>query len=203
MTGTRRYVSPQREARAAATRQRILEAFRDQLIAGHDTLSPSEAAAAAGCSVRTVHGYFPSRESRIEALAEWLDAQLYEEPVPNPTSIDDLPDHFRRIHRSALGLPLASALLAQRGSEWAEVRARRRGARLDAVRQVVADVGAPTAVTDETAAVLVELAGGEVSIGMRERSGLADDRICDAIARTVEVLVADLVARSGAPAATS
>ena len=61
--------------------------------------------------MRTVHGYFPSRESRVEALAEWLDAQLYEEPVPTPTSIDDLPDHFRRIHRSALDLPLAAALL--------------------------------------------------------------------------------------------
>lgn len=198
MTDTRRYVSPQREAQAAATRQRILEAFRDQLIAGHDALSPSEAAEAAGCSVRTVHGYFPSRESRVEALAEWLDSQLYGESVPYPATVDDLPDHFRRIHQIALGSPLAAALLAQRGSEWAAVRDRRRAARLDAIREVAESVGAPPAITEEVAAVLVELASGEVSIGMRERSGLPDDRICDAIARTVEVLVTDLRARSGA-----
>ena len=71
MTGTRSYVSPKRQAKAEATRHAILEAFREQLIEpGRDQLSPTDAAAAAGCSVRTVHGYFPTQESRILGLAE-------------------------------------------------------------------------------------------------------------------------------------
>jgi len=52
----RRYVSPKREAQAAATRSAILDAFVEQLSdPGRNTLSPSEAAAQAGVSVRTVH----------------------------------------------------------------------------------------------------------------------------------------------------
>ena len=83
MSPTRSYVSPKREAQAAATRQAILEAFCAQLLdEGRDDLSPTEAAAAAGCSVRTVHTHFPTRESRVESssvrrwcVADWIQAR--------------------------------------------------------------------------------------------------------------------------------
>jgi AcrR family transcriptional regulator len=66
----RRYVSPKREAQAAATRSAILDAFVEQLSdPGRDTLSPSEAAVRAGVSVRTVHLYFPNLESQVAALS--------------------------------------------------------------------------------------------------------------------------------------
>jgi AcrR family transcriptional regulator len=67
----RRYVSPKREAQAAATRSAILDAFVEQLSdPGRNTLSPSEAAVRAGVSVRTVHLYFPNLESQVAAPAE-------------------------------------------------------------------------------------------------------------------------------------
>lgn len=190
---TRRYVSPKREAEAEATRRRILEAFRHQLVdEGRDTLSPSAAAERAGCSVRTVHGHFPSRESRVEALAEHLDAELYPEPVVPPTSDDALGDHYRRIHRSALGSELATALLSQGGSEWQQIRARRREERLEAIRTIVRSIGAPHEATEDALGVLLMLAGGEVAITMRDQVGLEAERIPEAIANTVELIVEDL-----------
>lgn len=202
MSTTRRYVSPKREARAAATRQAILEAFRDQLLeGGRDTLSPTDAAARSGCSVRTVHGHFPTRESRVEALAEWLEEDLYPEPLPLPTSVDDLPDHYRTIHRAALASPLTPTLVGQTGSEWREVRSRRRAERLDAIRRVVASIGAPDDAATDATAVLLTLAGGEVTMIMRDQLGLDERRIPDAVAHTVELIIADLAGpRSPSPA---
>ncbi len=190
---TRRYNSPKREAEAEATRRRILDAFRHQLVTeGRDTLSPTDAAKRAGCSVRTVHGHFPSQESRIEALARNLDAEIYAEPPIPPETADDLGDHYRLIHQAALGSELSAALLSQVGSEWREIRALRRAARLDAVRTVVEGLGAPKEATEKALAVLLALAGGEVAIAMRDQSGLDADKVPDAIAHTVELVVADL-----------
>ena len=74
MTDSRTYVSPKREAQAAATRDAILEAFADQLADPTCTaLSPTDAAQRVGVSVRTVHNYFPDDDARIIALGEWLD----------------------------------------------------------------------------------------------------------------------------------
>lgn len=192
MSPTRRYVSPKREAKAAATRRAILEAFRDQLMEpGRDSLSPTDAAAAVGCSVRTVHGHFPTGESRIEALAALLEEELYAERLVLPTSADDLPEHYRTVHRAALDSPFTEALVSRSG-EWRQVRSRRRGDRLEAVRQVVAAIGAPAERTEEATAVLLSLAGGEVTLLLRDQAGLAADRIPDALAHTVELIVADL-----------
>lgn len=71
MTASRRYVSPKREAQAAATREAILQAFAEQLSSpGRTTLSSSEVAHRAGVSVRTVHMHFPAANNQIIALAE-------------------------------------------------------------------------------------------------------------------------------------
>lgn len=197
MSASRTYNSPAREAKAAATRHAILEAFRDQLLEpGRDSLSPKEAAEVAGCSVRTVHGHFPTGESRVEALAELLDTEFYTDGPPLPTSADDLTEHYRTIHRAALASPLAEALVTQPG-EFRRVRSHRRADRLKAVRRVVAGIGAPAAPTDNATAVLLALAGAEVAIHMRDEAGLDAAHIPDAIADTVELIVADLRRTAG------
>ncbi len=193
MTTTRRYRSPTRAAQAEATRQAILDAFRDQLLEpGREALSPTDAASAAGCSVRTVHGYFPTKESRVVALAESLEHELWAEPVRPPETADDLPDHFRRIHEKALGDPLAAALIKHGGAEWEEVRARRRADRLEAVRRTIAEIGAPAAPTAQATAAILALAGAEVSLTMRDELGLDAGEIPDALAYAVGAIVSDL-----------
>jgi hypothetical protein len=60
------------------------------------------------------------------------------------------------------------------------------------VRQVVAAIGAPAEPTEEATAVLFSLAGGEVALLLRDQAGLDVDRIPDALAHTVALIVADL-----------
>ncbi len=191
MSETRRYVSPKREAQAAATREAILEAFAEQLAEpGRDKLSPSEAALRAGVSLRTVHFHFPNEESQITAIGERFDRVLYPEGVVLASGPDDLPRYFRDIHRKALKHPVSRALASGRGV-WQEIRKSRRAKRLDAIRKAVRAIGAPPRATAEATAMLLSLSGADASWSMHDH-GLPLDRIPDAIANTVELIVTRL-----------
>jgi AcrR family transcriptional regulator len=192
MTSARRYVSPKREAQAAATREAILSAFAEQLSAGgRDKLSPSEAAARAGVSLRTVHFHFPNEESQIIALSGWLDRMLYPDGVVLAGGPDDLPRYYRDIHAMALRHPLTRALASSRSGVWQEVRNRRRIERLDAIRRAVKAIGAPPKATDEATAMLLSLSGADASYRLHDH-GLALEAIPDVIANTVALIVAQL-----------
>lgn len=192
MTATRRYTSPKREAQAAATREAILSAFAEQLSEpGRDRLSPSEAAVRAGVSLRTVHFHFPNEESQILALGEWFDRQIFPSGVETASGPDDLARYYRDIHRMGLQHPVSRVLTARRTGIWHEVRQRRRGKRLDAIRSAVRAIGAPPRVTEDTLAVLLALSGGDASWMVHDQ-GLPIERVPDAIAAAVQVIVDDL-----------
>lgn len=197
MSESRRYVSPKREAQAAATRDAILEAFMEQLAdPGRDTISPKVAAARAGVSVRTVHTYFPNHESQVRALGDYLDRLLYPDGFLVAQGPDDLSRYFRDIHTLALQAPEISGLVAiPRVGLWSEVRQRRRTERLDAIRQSVSKIGAPEAATEEATAMLLSLSGADASLPLHELYGLPLDRIPAVIARTVDLIVSDLRAQ--------
>ena len=191
MTETRRYVSPKREAQAAATREAILDAFAEQLSEpGRDKLSPSEAALRAGVSLRTVHFHFPNEESQIIAIGQWFDQLLYPDGVVLAANLDDLPRYFRDIHRKALRHPVSRALATGRGV-WQEMRKSRRAARLDAIRKAVKAIGAPKRATDDATEMLLSLSGADASWPLHDH-GLPLERIPDVIANTVELIVAQL-----------
>ena len=191
MTSTHRYVSPKRDAQAAATREAILSAFAQQLSEpGRDKLSPSEAALRAGVSLRTVHFHFPNEESQILALSDWLDRMVYPDGVVLASGPDDLPRYFRDIHAMALKHPLTRALAASRGGAWQEVRHRRRVKRLDAIRNAVKAIGAPTKATGATA-MLLSLSGADASWPLHDH-GLPLERIPDVIVNTVALIIEQL-----------
>lgn len=194
MTASRRYVSPKREAQAAATREAILQAFAEQL-SGPDrtTLSPSEAARRAGVSVRTVHMHFPTADDQIIALGEWFDRHFYPQGVRVAEGPDDLARYFHDIHQSALGWPLTRALATAPSPVWRQVRQRRRAGRLDAIRRSVAAIGAPPRATQDATVTLLSMAGADFSWAMHDY-GLPLDRIPGTIARTVQLIVDDLQA---------
>jgi AcrR family transcriptional regulator len=196
---SRSYVSPKREAQAAATREAILQAFAEQLTEHEGAgLSPSEAAARAGVSVRTVHAYFPNRDDQIVALSEWFDRRFHPEGVRVAEGPDDLPRYFRDVHENALRSPLSRALATASSPLWREIRERRRAVRLEAVRSAVRSIGAPPRATEEATAVLLALSGAEVSWTLHDH-GLAASRIPDAIAHTVQLVVDDLEAAAERP----
>lgn len=191
MSTARRYVSPKRDAQAQATRTAILEAFAEQLSApGRDTLSPSEAAARAGVSLRTVHFHFPNEASQIAALGEWFDATIRLSAVPLASGPDDLTRYFREIHRLGLKHPI-TRVLSSGGGVWREMRATRRTARLDAIRRAVKAIGAPPRATAEATAMLLSLSGADASWTLHDH-GLPLERVPDAIVHTVELIVEDL-----------
>jgi AcrR family transcriptional regulator len=193
---TRRYVSPKRQAQAAATREAILEAFADQLSEPGDTLSPSEAARRAGVSVRTVHLYFPNLESQVVALGEWFDRRFYPKGVVLASGPDDLARYFRDIHANALSSPLTRALTSSSSKVWREVRQRRRAQRLDAIREAVAAIGAPATATKDATAMLLSLSGADASWPLHDLYGLPLDRVPDVIANTVQLIVDQLKAQA-------
>ena len=196
MSATRRYVSPKREAQAAATRRAILEAFAAQLSeSGRDTLSPSDAAVRAGVSLRTVHVHFPNEASQIAALGEWFDNVLYPQGVVLASGPDDLPRYFHDIHELALKHPLSRVLLSDKVL-WREIRQRRRVTRLDAIRRAVAAIGAPPEATADATAMLLSLSGADASWPLYDH-GLPLERIPAVIANTVELIVNQLHAKVG------
>ncbi len=203
MTASRRYVSPTRQARAAATRDTILEAFAEQLSEpGRNTLSPSEAARRAGVSVRTVHTHFPNSDSQIVALGEWFDRHFYPNGVEVASGPDDLARYFREIHTNALATPLTRALATSSSTVWKEVRQRRRTARLDAIRRAVAAIGAPPRATDDATAMLLSLSGADASWPLHDLYGLPLERVPDVIANTVQLVVDQLTAAATSGRAT-
>ncbi len=189
---TRTYVSPKREAKAAATRAAILDAFVAQMAdPDWEALSPTDAARRAGVSVRTVHAHFPNKRSQIEALAEWFDEQTFPIAPALATGPDDLVRYFRDVHRLALADP-ANKTLAELIMKWPELREQRRAHRLDAIRSAVAAVGAPPEATADATAMLLALSGADISWPMHDVHGVPKDRVPDVIANTVELIVADL-----------
>jgi AcrR family transcriptional regulator len=192
---TRSYVSPKREAQAQATRKAIVEAFAEQLAEpGRDHLSPSEAAARAGVSLRTVHFHFPNEASQIAALGEWFDGVLYPKGVVLVQGPDDLPRYFHDIHAMALKHPISRVLASDRGV-WREMRKLRRAKRLEAIRQAVKAIGAPPRATAEATAMLLSLSGADASWPLHDH-GLPLERIPDVIANTVELIVNQLRAKA-------
>lgn len=195
MSSTRSYVSPKREAQAVATRQAILEAFAEQLSEpGRDKLSPSEAAARAGVSLRTVHFHFPNEASQVAALGEWFDKVLYPKGVVLVSGPDDLPRYFRDIHAMALQHPVSRALASDRGV-WREMRQLRRAKRLEAIRQAVKSIGAPPRATADATAMLLSLSGADASWPLHDH-GLPLDRAPAVIANTVELIVNQLKSKA-------
>jgi AcrR family transcriptional regulator len=193
VTASRRYVSPTRQAHAAATREAILAAFAEQLSQpGRSTLSPSEAALRAGVSVRTVHTHFPNSDSQITALGEWFDRHFYPNGVQLADGPDDLARYFHDIHANALTTPVARALATASSTVWKEIRQRRRAARLDAIRAAVAAIGAPPEATEDATAMLLSLSGADASWPLHDLYGLPLDRIPGVIAHTVQLIVDDL-----------
>lgn len=191
MSSARTYVSPGRQAQAAATREAILEAFVEQLSEpGRGTLSPIEAARRVGVSVRTVHLYFPNLESQMQALGDWYDRQLYPGGVQVAQDADDLPRYFRDIHTMVLTSPYRAVALAM--LRWPAIRHPRRAQRLDAIRRAVAAIGAPAKATEDATAMLLSLSGLDASWPMHDLYGLPIDRIPNVIANTVESIVDQL-----------
>ena len=196
MTATRSYNSPARQARRQQTKRAIVEAFIAQLgDPGQSVLSPAAAARAVGVSIRTVHHYFPDADAQLAAVAEEVEARLYPHPPPLPRTPAELPDLVTAVYRFTEGqLPLLRALV--RSSLGAQVRARRRAGRLEAIRNVLEGTGAGQAETRRACAVVSLLASADAGIVLADQYGLTLDEAGRACAETTRAIIDSLTAQA-------
>lgn len=181
-----------REQQAEAARQRILDAVATLLEeAGVDDLTMPQVAEASGISLRTVYRYYPTREQLLEAAGRWIGSELLGQGYPQ--GLDDVADSFedgcREFDRHP-GLVRALAF-SQLGRE---VRAPRRGERLDAIRDaLLAEVGDLSERELRRAeAVLAYLHNMLAFTTLREEHDLSADEIAEALGWAIRTLVDDL-----------
>ena len=82
----RAYVSPSREAQAAATRERILDATIEILGDGLADLTVPAVAKRSGLSVPTVYRYFGDKEALVDAAADHVRESLSVTTLAAPPS---------------------------------------------------------------------------------------------------------------------
>jgi AcrR family transcriptional regulator len=199
MTATRSYHSPARKAHGEQTRRAIIDAFIAQLgDPGRATLSPAAAAQAAGVSIRTVHHYFPDANAQLAAVAAEVEARLFPVPVPLPQTPAELPSLVTAVYRAAEGqLPLLRAMVHT--SLGTAVRHRRRAARLQAIGDVLASIGAGEAQTRRAVAIVSLLASADAGLALADDYGLTLAEAGAACADATRALIDDLTTQASAP----
>ena len=194
-TDARPYRSAQRDAQAAATRDRILTAFADQLgRPGVVDVNVVEAAKVAGVSVRTVYHHFPDRPARLASLAQWLSARFG--PIEVPLDVaDDLPNYVRAAYRRAsVNESLTRAGLAAGMST--EVRLMRLTTTRRRIRALLDEIRAPADVTARAAAVIAVLESSEAGFPLVDYHRLSFAEAAEAAAEAVAAIIADLRSRA-------
>jgi AcrR family transcriptional regulator len=170
---TRRYASALRAELSETVRNRILAALAEQLAAGAADFSLSQVAQRAGVSLRTVHNYFPGEETRIAALAKWIDDQVGLSGEA-PASFDDIGPYARRM---AVGHfrnePLMRAQLAVGIAN--RVRRRRRARREEQLRHVVASVVPDPRKAELVAAMIACVISSDIATALGDRYGVKDE----------------------------
>jgi AcrR family transcriptional regulator len=181
-----------RDQQADAVRQRVLDAVATLLEkAEADDLTMPQVAQASGVSLRTVYRYYATREQLLEAAGRWIGSELLGQGYPK--SLDDVADTFADGCREFDRHPgLVRALALSRVGR--EVRAPRRGERLDAIRDALrAEVGdLSERELRQAEAVLAYLHNMLAFATLREEHDLPADEIAEALGWAIRTLVGDL-----------
>ena len=171
---TREYSSPLREEQVKATRERILQAMVELLAKGGNDLVIKQVAERADVSLRTVHHHFPDTESRVKALAQYIDERATKSD-PGPECLHDLGDWAERmcsnffsneaILRAQLAPGLGEAVRRERKSQ------RSRKIR----RELEAEIGSRKA-AKELQALLDSVLRAESLIALRDEHQVSAER---------------------------
>lgn len=192
MKGKRPYDNALREAQAAGTRERILDAVSALVAAGAvQDLTVPRVAERAGVTVRTVYRYFPTRTDLIDAMQRWALARM---------GAPAWPEDARAL--VAFAVPLfegfdqnREAVEAQlRGGAMAEVRSEGKARRVKALRQTLSAEldGLPDGAQRAALGVIKHLLSASAWQALREDVGLGGTDAGRAVAWAIEALVRDL-----------
>jgi AcrR family transcriptional regulator len=172
----RQYRSALRNEQRQATRERIVEAFIEQLGSGAAEFSILEIAKTANVSVRTVYHHFPDRESQIAAVCAHIESRIGPGERTAP-EFGALLAAYARIFDRAYQPENEPVVRAQLSPGIARhVRLQRRRAREESVLTACI-----TAAGKErgrlAAAALSVVASAEIGFAMKDRFGLSNEQV--------------------------
>jgi AcrR family transcriptional regulator len=190
----REYSSPLRAEQANRTRERILEAFAEQIAGdGAEDTSMERVAKRAGVSLRTVYYHFPTRESLFDAVSAWMDekhAALGVADIQTPGDLlKRLPVIFESFdeHESFIRAQLITDV-------GRAVRDRSRSRRREMIEAIVkrAAPGATPAEIHRVTSLVHYLTNSEAWRSMKDESGMTGLEAGEAVAWAVGVLLQEL-----------
>jgi AcrR family transcriptional regulator len=192
---TRAYDSPLRAEQAVRTRERILEAFAEQMAEAGDEFSIPRVAKRAGVSLRTVYHHFPNREAQVEALAEWIERTTGTDE--GPRDVADLPAYAERRyakffeHEQLMRAQLAAGIATR-------VRAHRKRRREAAIDECVRSTGVSREEAAVAAALIKHLISADAGVPLMDRYGLSGEQ-ATVVARWAVELVVQALKRGKGP----
>ena len=190
---SRGYRSPLREKQAGETRQRILEAFAEQITdATLDDFSIARVAQRAGVSNRTVYYHFPNRDTLYRALEEWYDSHLSFRQLGWPKSAGEIASYAEqaiRVFDTDENFTRAVLLsdVARRVRRWGRPQRRRNLEEL-----IVAIPGLPEEQARWAVSVLHYLMGADAWRALKDESGLTGDEAGKAVGWAARLIVEEL-----------
>jgi AcrR family transcriptional regulator len=191
-TGTRTYDSPLRRENAQRTRKRILDATAS--VIGEDgDFVVAQVAERAGVSVRTVYHHFPDREAMLDALGEWLAAQL---GYPRPELPEDLESFadttVSMAKRLSADVDKMRVFFSTPVGQATRQRARAR--RLEHLRHLASvELAGVDPQTAEWAAVVIhQLASSRTWLAMQEDAGFDLSEAAEAVGWGIKTLLQGL-----------
>ena len=190
--GARTYDSPLRREQAQGTRERILDAAASVITEAGDFVV-AQVAELAGVSVRTVYHHFSDRDAMLDALAEWLAAQLgyprQELPEDLASFADESVAMFKRFDADLEKMRVFfSTPVGQATREHARAR------RLEHLRQLAdAELSGVDPQTVERAVVMIhQIASSRTWLALKDEADLDGSDAAEAVGWAVRTLLGSL-----------
>jgi len=192
---SRTYRSPLRAQQAQRTRELILAAYADLVVAERSSdITMAAVAARAGVAERTVYRHFPNGQALLDGLSEQASAVMRERGAElGGRSLDEAIAGAERLYRGfeAAGPPIKAAIIAGLDAGY---RSPGQPGRVDHIREAL-HAEFPHLSDDELTEAVVLLRfqlGGWAWYLLTEREGLSTEQAARISARAAGAVLADL-----------
>lgn len=199
MSGSRAYYSPIRERQARQTRQLLLAAAAEEVVAhGLAETTISAVAERAQVSQRTVYRHFPDRQALLDALTEWVDGELAARieptlPAAAEVSLDELLATGRVLFAAMedVGRPAEAMVLTAGAGGLLSAGHRERTRAIE--RIITNELPAVDPLTRRQVFAVVRLLfGSHTWYTLTRELGLTAEEAGEAVSRTALALLADV-----------
>lgn len=187
---SRRYTSELRDAQAAATRDRILDAVVEVLAEGVDTLSIPSVAERAGVSIGTVYRHFGDKAGLLKALVPHAGKRSGIDMESIPETLEEVDDVVRKVyhHFENTDDVLRAAFASRIGRE---ARVRGSGERFELMKRMIHNVhpNIPSDQADHLAKLVLILTTSDVYLQWKDRLGMDSEEAADEVMWAIRTVI--------------